>query len=528
MRREEPRSRLWLTAVLLGAASYWALDLLVLRAAVPRLVDDLWDYGVVARELLLGHGFRTLVIYPPLWGLRDAALTVPMLVHTPVLPVLLAPLLALWGPASLEHVAVIAAAFAWLAALILFRLGRRLAGAPVGAAAALTFTLAPLTLDGVNHDTSMILGAFLLVLAFDLLAREEPRLLTAAVVVGLGQLVRPEMPLALAGLSMLAGGAGTVILLLALVLFGGAWWWHNLRAAGSPFFNLSSYMVAGQPGRWPGMAVLRDFTLTPERWPRRLVELLPSLPQKIAAYAPRALGRAALAPGALTGWLVAVGFVVGVSRTSTRWIAIAALVCGLVPLAIMTLTIYDPRYLTPFLPLWALAAAVGAEWLWRRLPGAERSPVWVAALLLLMLPSTVPALVGQTGEARELEARLASERARLARATRRIALPRLTPLGLEKPADAPPPAAPRLMYSDTPDFVAWTTGRPTLWITRPDYERLSPPPPPARGDAAVRSAEASAPADTLPTRGAPEDTWFHPPGPERGVRLPGFAPSRGE
>ena len=52
------------------------------------------------------------------------------------------------------------------------------------------------------------------------------------------------------------------------------------------------------------------------------------------------------------------------------------------------------------------------------------------------------------------------------------------------------------MFSDTPDFVAWTTGRPTLWITRNEYARLPAP---------ATAVSASSP----PARGAAADTWFH-------------------
>jgi hypothetical protein len=122
-------------------------------------------------------------------------------------------------------------------------------------------------------------------------------------------------------------------------------------------------------------------------------------------------------------------------------------------------------------------------------------------------------------QARTLEADLARERAQLAPlACTAVRLPRITPLGLETPADTIR-AAPRLMFSDTPDFVAWTTGRPTVWVTREEYERLpaaapvavAPPAKTPKGKRAEAAplVSAAAPPDTLPTRGGPEDTWFH-------------------
>jgi hypothetical protein len=113
-----------------------------------------------------------------------------------------------------------------------------------------------------------------------------------------------------------------------------------------------------------------------------------------------------------------------------------------------------------------------------------------------MLFATVPALQRGAREAREFAALLAVERAALAsRVTPAATLPRLTTLGLERPAGVAP-TTPRLMFSDTPDFVAWTTGRPTVWVTRDEYARL-----PATGTAVS--------ADSPPARGTADDTWFH-------------------
>ena len=171
----ESNARPWFVAVLVISALVWAYLLVGLRAGVPGLLDDVWEYGVSARHLLAGHGFRTSVIHPPLWSLRDAALTVPILVHGPLLPVLLAPLLALFGAGALDHIAWLAAAFALSTAVVLFRLGTRHFGPAVGAAAALLYTLSPLTVANVCHDVSVSTGGLLLLLTLDLLARERTR-----------------------------------------------------------------------------------------------------------------------------------------------------------------------------------------------------------------------------------------------------------------------------------------------------------------------------------------------------------------
>src|SRR5690348_16773737 len=157
--------RAWRRGVRLAAAAFWLFDLLALRAGVPDPLDDSWEYGVVARSLLAGHGFRTAVIHPPLWSLRDGANTVPVLVLGPLLPLALAPLLRAFGPGVLDHVAWLAAAFAWLAAAATFELGAAVAPPPVAAAAAALLTLSPLAIRAVHHDVALVAGAWLLAVA---------------------------------------------------------------------------------------------------------------------------------------------------------------------------------------------------------------------------------------------------------------------------------------------------------------------------------------------------------------------------
>jgi hypothetical protein len=512
-----PRSRTWLLAVFVLAALFWAFDLGRLHAGVPGAFDDTWEYGVTTRHLLAGDGFRTSVIHPPLWGLRDAALTVPYLIHGPLLPPLLAPALALLGPGALDQVAWLAALFALLTALLLCRLGTRHFGPAVGAAAALLFTLSPLTLRAVHHDVSIVVGAFLLLLVFDLLARDHPRHTAAALVLGLGILARPELALALAGLSMLAGGVGTATLLIGVAVVCGPWWWHNASAAGSPFFNLSAYLLLGRSARWPELSVLRDFSLTPAVWPRVLLDLSAEVARKAQDNLPRALKLSLLAPTGLTGWLAAAGLVVVAARAATRWAAVAAFVCALVPVALMSCLSSEPRYLVVFLPLWALAAAVAAEWLWKRLPRLGRTRGWLAVLALLVLPATVPALRQEARTARADAAWLRRERAALAPLVTPAAAPsRITALGLV-PAAGARSAAPLLVFSDSPDFVAWTTGRPSLWVTRAEYLRLPLPVTPATRGSKRGTKRDAAPAvatarEDPPVRsGSPDETWFHDP-----------------
>ncbi|HEY2956153.1 MAG TPA: hypothetical protein VGK89_12985 [Candidatus Eisenbacteria bacterium] len=465
---------LLLTLVL--AASFWAFDLGALRTGVPDPLDDTWEYGVAARSLIEGRGFRTQVIHPPLWSLRDRAHSVPLLIHGPLLPLALAPRIRLFGPRALDLVPVLAAELALLAAYFVYRLGARAFGAPVGAAAAALWTLAPLTLRAVHHDVALAAGAALLAGALDLLLRPRRYAALAGAVLGIGYLVRPEMLLAAPVLAALAGRRWWS-LALGFVACALPWWVHNAAAAGSPFFNLSSYLAIGYWDGRPGLSVLRDFDLAPARWPEALRHALPSLPAKWLDFFPHAAKRALMAPSAATGWLAVVGLGAALREPATRRIAAGTLGLAAIPVAIMTVTLYDSRYLTPFLPLWALAAAIGARTLAGALPGrARHAAVWMAALAALALPATVPAERNAAREARVLERRLAFERAALA------------PLAGGGKGGA-------LLFSDLPDFAAWTAERPVVWLTREEYERLPAAGEPNPGGLPVRDAEA--------------ETWFH-------------------
>ena len=478
----------WLLATLAIATAFWAFDLSSLRAGVPDPLDDTWEYGVVARSLAEGRGFRTQVIHPPLWSLRDSALTVPVLVHGPLLPLVLVPRVKLMGPRSLEMVPTLAAELALLAAFLAYRIGARHFGPPVGAAAALLWTLAPLTLRAVHHDVSLAAGAALLLLALDLLLRPRRRETLAGLSLGLAYLARPEMLLAAPVLATLAGRAWWRVA-LAFAACGAPWWWHNASVTGQPLFNLSSYLAIGYWDGRPDLTVMRDFSLAPARWPDALAAAFPSLPAKWLDFFPRAVKRALLAPTEATGWLAAVGLIAALRERATRRMGATALALALIPVAVMTTTVFNERYLTPFLPLWALAVALGAKTLANTIPkrgpaaagdaGREvlRAPIWLAALAALALPAVVPAVTAGEREARALERRLAFERASIAHLV----------------AGAGPPRS--LLFSDLPDFAAWTANRPVVWLTREEFGRL-----PAPGDSNPLG---------LPVRDDAVETWFH-------------------
>lgn len=478
-----PRPRA-LAACVTFAALWWLADLAWLRAGTPDPLDDLWDYGVVARSLLEGHGFRTTSIMPAVWSLRDAANTVPVLVHGPLVSALLAPPLAVLGPGALDHAAWLAAAFAVLGAALTFRLAARRFGAPAGAAASLLWTLSPLTLRAVHHDIALVMGACLLALSLDLLLRDSPRPALAGAALGLTYLARPEM-LLVAPVVALAARPAALRFLGAFALLAGPWWIHNALAAGNPFFNLSSYMLIGYTRERPELSPLRDFALPPDRLREAFMAALPRLPmEKWAELYPHAMKRALLAPSGGTGWLAALGLAAGLwRREHRRWTALAAVLLS-VPVVIQTVTLFDSRYLVPFLPLQAALAALGLEAILARAPGwARTARLRVGAALLLALPSALPALRGAAAESRAFALRLARDREALAIHRARADV-------LEPP-----------LFTDCPDFAAWETGRSVLWVTRRELARLA-----GRPD----------PAGERPATGPGAEAWF-----EEGPGVPG-------
>lgn len=468
----------WLAGTVVFLALFWFTDLAVLRAGAPDPLDDSWEYGTVARSLLTGHGFRTSVIHPPLWGLRDSSNTVPVLVHGPLMPMVLTPFMVVFGSRLLDHVAWIAALFAALAAISVFRLGERTRNSATGTAAALAFTLSPLTLRAVHHDIALPAGAFLLAFALDHLTRTRPHIQRAALAMGAGLLVRPEFLLALPLLAILAGKARRRFLLLALAPLL-PWAWHGWVNAGSPLFNLSSYLIIGYWGSRPEISVMRDFALPPRAWPQALAQAMPNLPGKWVEFLPHALKRLIQSPSVFTGWLTPLGTLLALQSPGSRPLTLVSVALALLPVGIMTVTLFDERYVVPFLPVFALAVARAASESVDWLPSWVRPPrVWIGVLVALLAITALPALFSGWREGEFARTRLGEERAALAN------------LPPEVPGAGP-------VYSDTPDFVAWTLQRPALWVTLAEYEALP---------------SAKAPADSLPDRprrGPGDVTWFH-------------------
>jgi hypothetical protein len=267
---------------------------------------------------------------------------------------------------------------------------------------------------------------------------------------------------------------------LAFVLVAAGWWWHQWRAVGIPGFNLTSYTVIGFTARFPEVSVMRDFALTPAHWPGTLRAAWPALPGKWIAFFPHAVKHTLESPALSLSWLAAIGFFAALAAPPTRGFALLAAGLVLLPVAMMTATEYQRLYAVPYAGLIALGVAAGARTLFSFLPPwAHRPRAWIGALALAMIPSSAPALTEAGREARALQRWLAHDRAALAASA---ALP-----------------ANRLMFSDTPDFVAWTTGRATVWVTKPEFDRLYP-------------EDGRTPAERpagLPSRPEALDVWFH-------------------
>lgn len=501
--RQDPGTKAWGNAALALSAAFWLLDLAVLRAGAADPLDDTWEYGVAARAILHGFGMRTWVIHPPLFGMIDAHGTVPILVHGPLLPIILLPVVGLGGTHALDGIAWLAAIFATLAAVATFRLGARTLSAPVAFAAAMLVTLSPLTLRAVHHDIALPLGAWLLALALDQTLRTRPHAARAGLLLGLGALVRPEFLLAAPVMFWQVRGArARFALVLGAVLL--PWAWHGYANAGAPFFNLSSYLLLGYWGAHPGIGIMQDFALPPHEWRAAWLHALPALPFKWLDFFPHALKATWSTPSLLTGCLAPIGAVGALQSPRSRPLAQAALLLIVIPVAVMTLTLYDPRYLTPFLPLLALGAAQGALEVANVLPAFLQKPrVWLSIVMALLLITLVPALITAQRDGAQARERLRYEREAIDNVWLGISLENDYD---QRGANYSPRSR---AWSDTPDFVAWTTLRPTIWVTASEYSTL-----PLAANAAPGA----------PARRAGELTWFHA-AEGRGAALPSALPA---
>jgi len=477
----------------LFAAAYWCFDLAVLRGGVPHPLDDLWEYALVARHLLEDGRWHTSMIYPPLWPLRDTAtMTVPVLVHGPLLPVVLAGLLAVAPPSAVDAFAWFGAACATLATIPLLRLGSRAFGAPVGVAAALIFTLAPLTLQAVHHSASVVAAALLLLIALEAAERERPRPILAAWAAAATWLLRPELLVVVPILAWrIARPLGdppsresnrwrrAAVFLAAFAAGAAPWWWHCAAAGGSPLFNLSAYSAIGYWGGRPGHSVLQDFSLPPSLWTAMLAAALPTLWTKWLAFLPRALKHALFAPGGGVGALMVPGLAAAFGAPGSRPAVAAAAAIALMPVATMTVFFHQMLYVMPVLGLYAVAAALGARWLAGLLPARARGPrVWIGGLVLLALPATVAALRTGAEEGERARRLIADERAALA-------------------ATAAPDRTRRVLFTDRAGFASWTTGRPSIWISAQGFLSL------------YRDGGAEASRRGLPAAPDALDGWFH-------------------
>ena len=476
---------------MLFAAAFWILDLAVLRGGTPHPLDDLWEYALAARHLLEDGRWRTSMIYPPLWPLRDGAtMTVPLLVHGPLLPVVLAALLAVAPASAVDGFAWFGAGCATLALVPLHRLAARAFGPAIASAAALIFTLAPLTILSVHHSASVVAGALCLLIALDLTESARPRPLLAGAAAAATWLLRPELLVVVPILAWRIArrrdgeGAGTrsrraAGLLLAFAAGAAPWWWHCAEAAGSPFFNLSAYAAIGYWGDHPGHSVMQDFSLPPPLWPGAVAAALPHLWAKWLAFLPRALKHALFAPGGSVGALMLPGVWAALAAQGSRRAAAASAAIALAPVVTMTVFFHQRLYVMPVLGIYAIAVALGARAVASRLGGVAQAPrVWVGGLVLLALPATIGALHTGALEAARARDLLAAERSALA-------------------AAALPERARRPLLTDRAGFTSWTTGRPSIWISRNGFEAL------------YRDGGAQAYRRGLPAAPDSLDGWFH-------------------
>jgi hypothetical protein len=231
--------------------------------------------------------------------------------------------------------------------------------------------------------------------------------------------------------------------------------------------------------------VLRSFDLTIARWPDTMWGSVAELPGKWLYALPRAIKHIATAPSAFTGWLALIALGGLARRTGTHppnGARVGALM--LVPLALMVGAQHRPEFVMTVLPVWALLAVLGLGLVARR-AGHGRPAIVLLLTALLVLPGTIQMLRRHLEDAGPKAAWLSRERAALD-----------LQFGAGRPGRGGPASGPVL--SDTPGFVAWETGRTTVWMAEGEWRQL-------RLDIAagtrLRPRDFPDPAET--------DTWFH-------------------
>lgn len=480
-RRRVPGT-LWMALALV--ALLWAVALAALGVGVPDPRDDLWEYGVVARHLIAGEGFRTTVIHPPVWSLRAPSGSVAMWVHGPLIPLVLVPWIQIGGEGALDHAAWLGAGLVLLAAWFAGRAALRHGGAGAGASTLIVVALSPLLWSAAVHDLSMAAGALAIAIALDQAWRERPRGVTAGVALGIGALARPELLFAgLASMLILARGQDRIRTLIGLALPTAAVW--IVRAFGAlPARNLSELLVVCYTARWPELSALRDFHLTPGSLGAAIREAAPGLGAKWAHQGPRALFHLLSAPCVAVAPLMVLGLIRGWT-SSGRPAKVGLLLLAAIPISLITLTESSARYVMPWVPLAAVASVAGAREILRR---TRMSPSIASVIpVLLTVPFAATSLATRAQEVPRLRAAIEAERVAL------------RPLDVVRTRERSP------FFSDRPDFDAWITGRSVVWLERHEFDRL----PPADSTESTRAP-----------RRAPETLgWFHdaPLGPGRFV-----------
>ncbi len=442
------RSRAFLFA--LSFAALGVLCNLAQRASTPHLRDDIWEYGIVARQLAAGAGWRTTVVHPPLLGMmRRQDGTVPVLIHGPLMPAILVPCVALFGEATLIHSMWLGALFLLLTARPLFRLLRPRWGEPTAALAAGLLPWTPLAWRALNHDQVLALGMLLATLAWEAVLGERFRPGRAGFWLGLCYLARGEalllVPLVLGAVTQgsLAAhrpaGRDAARLLGAFAGCAIPWWIHNALATGMPLFSLSSYLLVSYWPPYHNLTALLDPNLTPQAWREAWPRLVQALPGKMASFLPHAAKAALLQPSPWSAPLTLFGWIVLARRSPRTGVTFLGSVAALT--ALLAATVYDTRYLALALPGICAACAAGTAALVAPIGARNR---WGAAILVLALLVVSAGWSGTTRGAKPERDALEREGAALAAAF--------------------PSGEPWVLLSDVPDFASWRTGWPAVWV----------------------------------------------------------------
>ena len=451
----------------------WGLAALILSTLFSFLVypnippaSDLWDYSQEARQIVRGQGFTSLYTYPVLLDVPGDAgqegPPFPVRWRLPLFAALGAVLLLLGVPLPAGFFLLGIAAHAGLVALV-FLLASHLHSARAGAIAAACAIASPLLLDAYSPALSQVPTAALAVAVWMLLLRGSgPRATVGAAICAAAAWYLRGESLLMAPLwiwvAMRHGGISRAAFFGAVYAALCAPWLVYLELVGG-----SSAPIQGNPmllytPEFPGYSSSRTYG---EPMPGALEYIL----RHPAAFGWRWVKDFAGFGVDLLAALGPLGVGLGIAglllrEAKGRWgflrPAIPLIVAGALQVAAFSCLERSPRFLVPAIPLACIVVGMAAAPALDRICGVGRLVVLMAILILER--ATVVAF-----DTREAARRFPPMPASTASELRvRLGSPAVA--GLDRSTSAAMQMRAAVVWSDTPDWVAWHLDRPALLL----------------------------------------------------------------